>query len=797
MTKRINLNFDWKYSETFEDSMICREADEGTFETVNIPHTNKEIPYNNFDEKMYQFVSAYRKHFTVDESLKGKRLVLEFEAAANYAEVYVNGELAFSHKGSYTAFRGDITSLVEYGKDNVIAVKLDSTEREEIPPFGNVIDYLVHGGIYREVYLYVHDDVYMEDIMVSPYDVMTNAAKLDININFNSPADGAIDFELLDAKGVSVHEWSQEVIQVKSVNVKEEVGTVDLWDVENPVLYTLVARFGNESIEKKIGFREAVFKKDGFYLNGRLLKIRGLNRHQSYPYVGYAMPASAQIADADFLKYTLGVNLARTSHYPNSHHFLDRCDEIGLLVFTEIPGWQHVSKNKEWRDITMQHVREMIVEDFNHPSIILWGVRINESGDDDELYTATNELAHKLDKGRQTGGVRCIPRSHQLEDVYTYNDFIHSGGKTALLPKFIVCGNVPYLVTEHNGHMFPTKTFDNEKKRQEHAMRHARVLDKMYRTKGVSGTIGWCMSDYYTHKDFGSGDKICYHGVSDMFRVPKLAAYVYMAQQDEKPVLEITSNMEIGDNNGGMVGNVYMLTNCDTVKMYKNDVHINTFDIKELADKGREFKGLPHPPILLYDVIGNQIEKNTDMKLKDAKKMKVALLGIKKWGVVGGIFHHPFKILGNMAKYKLTVDDITTMFGTYVTNWGGKQVTYRFDGYKDGKLVCSNAKGSTDGSYISAVADNTRLVEKDTYDVTRVVIKATSQYGNVLPYSNDVVNLSASGVEIIGPHSFALIGGQRAVWVKTIGVKGDAYLDVECNGVTQRVELNVDKVDVD
>lgn len=793
MLKKINLNYDWKYNENFDEKFLKKECDEKDFVTVNIPHCNKEIPYNNFDETMYQFVSGYRKHFTVGKEHEGKRLILEFEAAANYAEVYVNGEFAFSHKGSYTAFRGDITSLVKYDEDNVIAVKLDSTEREEIPPFGNVIDYLVYGGIYREVYLYIREDVYAENLLVQPFDVMTDNAKLDIRMRFNKEADVNVDYTLLDANGKEVTRFNASTNGTKEINFVQEVGKVELWDTENPVLYTIVAKYNGEEIEDRIGFREAVFKKDGFYLNGRLLKIRGLNRHQCYPYVGYALPKSAQIADADFLKYRLGVNLARTSHYPNSKHFLSRCDEIGLLVFTEIPGWQHVNKGKEWRNITLQHVEEMITEDFNHPSIILWGVRINESGDDDELYTATNALAHKLDKRRQTGGVRCIPRSHLLEDVYTYNDFIHSGGKTALLPKFIVAGNVPYLVTEHNGHMFPTKTFDNEKKRQEHAIRHARVLDKMYATKGVSGAIGWCMSDYNTHKDFGSGDKICYHGVSDMFRVEKLAAYVYMAQQDKYPVLEITSNMEIGDNNGGMVGNVYMLTNCEEVKMYKNGVHINTFDIRKLAKESKEFKAMPHPPILLYDVIGNQIEKNTNMKPKDAKKMKTALLGIKKYGVFGGIMHHPFKIFSNMIKYKLSVDDITTMFGTYVTNWGGKQVTYKFEGYIGGKCVCSTEKGSVNKVNLYVKADSNKLLEKETYDVTRVVIKATSQYGNVLPYSNDTITLSGEGIEVIGPKNIALIGGQRAVWVKTIGKSGKAYLNIESSIGNARVEFDVTK----
>lgn len=419
----------------------------------------------------------------------------------------------------------------------------------------------------------------------------------------------------------------------------------------------------------------------------------------------------------------------------------------------------------------------MIDQDYNHPCIILWGVRINESGDDDELYTKTNALAHSLDKTRQTGGVRCIPRSHLLEDVYTYNDFIHSGGKIRLLPKFVVAGNVPYLVTEHNGHMFPTKTFDHEKKRQEHAIRHARVLDKMYGTKGTSGVIGWCMSDYNTHKDFGSGDKICYHGVSDMFRIDKLAANVYR-MQGKKPVLEISSNMEIGDVAGGQVGTVYMFTNCPTVRMYKNGVLINTFDMIEEYGKSKEFKNLPTPPVPLDDVIGDQLEKDDQYKFSkhDAAQLKKALLAVKKYGTFGGIFRHPFILIKNLIKYKLSVDSITMLFGKYVTSWGGKQVTYKFEGLNsNGEVVVTTEKGSVFKASLYAKADSDKLVEDETYDVTRIVLKAVSQCGNVLPYDNTAISIKTTGsIEVIGETNVALIGGQRGVWIKTTGKSGKA-----------------------
>ena len=166
------------------------------------------------------------------------------------------------------------------------------------------------------------------------------------------------------------------------------------------------------------GFREAQFRRDGFYLNGRKLKIRGLNRHQCFPYVGYAMPESMQKRDADLLKRELGVNAVRTSHYPQSHYFLDRCDELGLLVFTELPGWQHIG-DAAWKEQAVENVRDMVRQYRNHPSVILWGVRINESQDDDGFYAETNRVARSLDPSRQTGGVSANKKSSLLEDVYT------------------------------------------------------------------------------------------------------------------------------------------------------------------------------------------------------------------------------------------------------------------------------------------------------------------------------------------------------------------------------------------
>ncbi|MDE5618243.1 MAG: glycoside hydrolase family 2 protein, partial [Clostridia bacterium] len=433
---RQGINYGWKYCERWDDKYIAPDAVEDDFIEVDIPHANKEIPYNNFDEEMYQFISCYRKRIKIDSSHKGKRIILEFGAVANMAVVYFNGEHVGEHKGGYTAFTIDVTDNVLWGKDNLIVVKVDSTERPDIPPFGGVVDYLCYGGIYREVYLQIRPSDYIKRMLLTPEVPARGAPKLTADITLSGSCEGVLNIEVCDAEGVVVASAKREGEFIASegklpkVTAVFKIPAAKLWDIDNPYLYTVIATFGEDEVRDRCGLRHCAFAKDGFYLNYKPIKIVGLNRHQSYPYVGYAMPAHVQKDEAEFLKKELGVNLVRTSHYPNSRHFLDRCDELGLLVFTEIPGWQYVSKDETWREVCLQHVREMIREDYNHPSIILWGVRINESGDDDALYTATNALAHKLDKTRPTGGVRCIPHSHLLEDVYTYNDFIHSGGKT-------------------------------------------------------------------------------------------------------------------------------------------------------------------------------------------------------------------------------------------------------------------------------------------------------------------------------------------------------------------------------
>mgnify|MGYP000680646711 FL=1 len=791
MTHRLYLNDDWLFTEQFEDSLMAPEYPENTLQPVRLPHTCKETPFHYFDESLYQMVSGYRRHLLIPADWQGKRILLTFEGAAHDSTVFCNGKKVGEHHCGYTAFTVDLTDSVLYGQDNLLCVRLDSRENLNVPPFGYVIDYMTYGGIYRDVRLEVKEKVSLSDIFVhtaidfrsSPVTAQITSeitlTESDENVTIRqyympkSTATAQESWRLLCEQTVSA-----DVSCDKEFSLTATITAPLLWDTEEANLYILKTQLYQDNTlldetETTFGIREAVFKKDGFYLNGRKLRIRGLNRHQSFPYVGYAMPKSMQRLDADLLKKELGLNAVRTSHYPQSHYFLERCDELGLLVFTEFPGWQHIGDDA-WKAQAVANAEDMIRQYRNHPSIILWGIRINESPDDDAFYEKTNAVAHKLDPSRPTGGVRAMKKSHLLEDVYTYNDFLHDGEMPGCDPKKKVTSDMekPYLISEYNGHMYPTKTFDNEERRSEHAIRHANVLDAVAGQPDIAGSFGWCMFDYNTHKDFGSGDRICYHGVMDMFRNPKLAANIYACEQEQTPVLEITSSMDIGEHPGCNRGNIYILSNADSVKMYKNDRFI-----KEYLPGMSPYKHLKHGPILIDDFIGDSLAQNERFRPKHAKEITDAMNLVAR----GSLNHIPKRLYLTALKllliYHIDFAEVTRLYTKYIGDWGGTATIYRFDAIKDGKVVKSVTKEPVREIRLEAEADHTILTEQHSYDVALVRIRAVDDHGNVLPFYQEPVRLIAEGdISIIGPDTIALQGGMGGTYVKSTGRSGRGAL---------------------
>ena len=579
------------------------------FERITLPHTNAMLPWHSFDDKDYEFVSHYKRSFRALPEWKNQRVFIDFDGAMTASTVKVNGHAFAEYKGGYTPFCFELTEHLKWDGENLLEVQLDSTERADIPPFGGNIDYLTFGGIYRDARLRVVPRTFIDNVFAMPVRPLEPSRTVRVRTYIEGPgASGAkLTVELRD--GERVVKSATATSSGASVDVAlENLGNIDLWEIAKPKLYTVRVALSNadgttDEYSTRIGFREAKFGPSGFVLNGKPLKLRGLNRHQTFPYVGGAMPARVQKRDALILKRELHCNLVRTSHYPQSPAFLDACDEIGLLVFEEIPGWQHIG-DKAWQDVAVRNVGEMIRRDWNHPSIVLWGVRINESQDNHDFYVRTNQLAHSLDDSRPTGGVRYIYESERLEDVFTMNDFGFPLRKA---------NHPAYLNTEFNGHMFSTKRFDNVERVAEHVLRHARVHNQLASDDHYSGGIAWCAFDYNTHGNFGSGDRICYHGVSDIFRIPKPAAGFYRSQVDpsEEVVIEPGFFWSSGDHStAGGTGRVPICSNCEHLKLYIDG------KLKWEVDPDRKtYAFLKYPPFLV-DIVDLPLDPWGDLKIE-------------------------------------------------------------------------------------------------------------------------------------------------------------------------------------
>ncbi len=593
LRRTYDLNHNWRFGGKDSKGATAPGFDDSRWERVTLPHSNVVLPWHSFDDRAYEFISTYRRPFRAPRIWQGKRVFVDFDGAMTASTVYLNGERVGSYKGGYTPFSFELTRGLRFDADNILAVELDSTERPDIPPFGGNIDYLTFGGIYRDVRLRVVPAGFIANVYAKPVHVLEDNRALEVRCELEGVAAGAqLSVALMDnGRLVGMDRAKAEGGAAQTLRIERLAG-VELWSLKKPKLYDVIVKLVNtdgtaDDYQTRIGFREAKFTPAGFLLNGEHVKLRGLNRHQTFPYVGGAMPARVQRRDALILKNELKLNLVRTSHYPQAPSFLDCCDEIGLLVLEEIPGWQHIG-DKAWQDIAVANVGEMIRRDWNHPSIILWGVRINESQDNHDFYTRTNALAHSLDDARQTGGIRYNYNSELLEDVFTMNDF----GFPLHKPNHPL-----YLNTEFNGHMFSTKRFDNVERVAEHVLRHARVHNQLASDDRYAGGIGWCAFDYNTHANFGSGDRICYHGVSDIFRVPKPAAGVYKSQCDpsEEIVIEPGFFWSSGDRStAGGPGTVPVCSNCDHLKIYMDG------KLRMEVDPDRKTYGdLKHPPFML------------------------------------------------------------------------------------------------------------------------------------------------------------------------------------------------------
>ena len=769
-------NEGWLFAPTFDPALVRPECPELSLTPVRLPHTVKPLPYNYCNENDYQRLCGYRREFFAPKEWLGRTVLLTFGAVAHDATVFCNGRRVFHHGCGYTAFTVDLTGALRLGQKNVVAVRCDCREDLNIPPFGGQLDALTYGGIYRAVSLDIKEPAYLRDVFIE--------AKAEGDFRIYTATVGetvgcTLQAEIRSPAG-SRAVYSGEL----SLPITGTLNNVHPWSLEHPTLYTLTVRLirpGTGGLPDRVldektvrfGFRTVQFVAGGLYLNGQRVELRGLDRHQSYPYQGYAMPDSIQRLDAQLLKKELGCNAVRTCYAPPSPAFLDACDELGLLVFPEMPGWQHIG-DEVWQAQALQNCREMVCQYRNHPSIFLWGARISGSPDNEAFYKRTNEAIHRLDPTRPTAGSRSTRKSQLLEDVYAYNDYSYAGRGAGCENRAAVTPDTRkgYLISAFGGQNFPAKPFDDEPHRLVQALHHAAVLNDSIAQPGVAGSFGWCMTDYNTHREFGSGDRICYHGVLDSFRNPKLAAAVYASQGDTDPVLAVSSSMDIGDNPAGQLGTAYVFSNAQQVKLYKNDVFVT-------ALRRSQWTALPHPPFVMDDTIGELLETQEHFSPSKAAAVRDCLLAAGKYGLAGLPLAYKVKFGWCMLHYKMSFEDGVALYGKYVGNWGGEATRWRFDAVQDGNVVRSVTLCPSAKLHLEVKVSRTVLREKDTYDMAAVRVRILDENGTPAPYAQFPVQFAVEGsAALVGPQTAVAEGGMTGTYLRTVGTAGEAALTV-------------------
>jgi beta-galactosidase len=650
------------------------------------------------------------------------------------ATVHVNGVEVGVHLGGYLPFSYEVTDLLVEG-ENVLAVLLDGSFDLNVPPNSPApgtsadIDYWEPAGLYREVALRAVPQVFLADVFAKPVEVLSPGRAVEVEVGVDSAVagvEGLVTVEVVDPES-SVRVGSASVdLAVEGVGASRvflrisELGEVVLWDVDRPKLYDVVATLmlrgqAVHEFRTRIGFREARFELNGFFLNGRRLKVFGVNRHQHFPFAGFAMGDRVQRRDAEILRNELNCNMVRCSHYPQSSAFLDACDELGLLVWEESPGWQYVG-DEEWQDLACRDVEEMVRRDRNRPSIVLWAARLNETPNNTKLYTRTEEIVKSLDDSRQTTGATHSGDYTTLDfqhDVFGYDDYTTYTDGVARFPHLLPPRtDYPYLVSESiSWRSSPGRAFARTEPAPAQAIQalsHAVAHNKVAGDVNYVGLLAWCGIDYQSESTFHrSGMK--FNGVLDAFRVPKLGAAIYASQVDPwvRSVIEPAFFFDLGPTSPqGPGAGAMICSNLQRLEVYLDDVHVASL----LPDRVR-FAHLPYAPFFV---------------------------------------------------------DLTVTEG---------RPDLRIDGYMGSQLVASRSLSSDPaGDSLLVRSDDDELVA-DGVDATRVVLVATDRFGAIRPFSGGEVAIDVDGPAVLvgeNPFPFADTGGVGAVWVRTLPGKAGA-----------------------
>jgi beta-galactosidase len=747
-----SMNTNWLFGGRYTSGSETSSYDDSNFTPVTVPHTVVPLSWKDWNYLAWQQVWIYRRHFSgaglLDPHRPGNRILVDFDGVMVNATVSVNDHVVATHQGGYLPFSAELTGKVT-GAGNVLSVVVDS-RCMPVPPVGigrgpASVDFFQPGGIYRDVRLRVLPQVFLADLFARPADVLGSQPRVDIECALDSAitehSEGILLVQLFDgprqiaAQSIAVTADSPGTSTARLSLTG--FGPVGLWSPDQPRLYTVQATLnfpgiGRHTLSRRIGFREASFRPDGFFLNGKRLQLFGLNRHQLYPYAGMAMGARAQRKDAEILKNEFNCNMVRCSHYPQSPAFLDACDELGLLVWEEAPGWHNVSSMAAWQDAVVRDVRDMVIRDRSRPSVIIWGTRLNECRNFPGLWAATRRAARELDGTRPSSGAMAFHQDRTWDEgVFAYNDYGTNDktGNVALKAPF---PGLPYLVSEAVGveavkpqHFSWT---DPPAWLAHQAAMHGQAQSQARSNPGYAGLLAWAGFDYGSLLGPGPYD-IKWAGVADGFRVPKPGAAMYQTQGDPavRPVIVPVFFWEAGGAVPVPDQTAMIASNCERLEVFIGGRRVAS---AQPATNSPLYRGLAHPPFLV----------------RFPKRLPKPAPDLLIRGFVGGqpvaqlrMSAHP----GGDA-LAMTVDDATI---------------------------------SADGS-----------------DATRVVFRAIDAFGNQRRYGGGQVALSLSGPAVLlgdNPFEFGQYGGLGAVWIRSLAGRPGAITLTASHPLLGQAEVQV------
>ncbi|ARS39446.1 hypothetical protein CA265_07185 [Sphingobacteriaceae bacterium GW460-11-11-14-LB5] len=581
--KTISLNDQWEFNK-----------ENGPVEKVNIPHTWNDKDVLDDVPGYYRGLGIYKRKLKLDESAKGKAIFLVFNSVAQEAEVLVNGKSAGKHIGSYTRFIVPISSFLNF-KDDVIEVRANNRFNEDIPPL--TADFTFFGGLYRNVTLLMTNPLHFSQkengssgVFITTPQVSASTASVQVKSSVDNTATTSQKVQVMttifDANGKMVTSQNTTANVNKGGNtvVIQDIKAIQkpqLWSPENPYLYRLVTKIIDpktksviDQVSNPLGFRWFKFDADkGFFLNDQPVKIIGASRHQDYENRGNATPDALQIKDIELLK-AMGGNFLRVAHYPQDPQILEACDRLGILASVEIPVVNTITESEAFTTNCLNMQTEMIKQNFNHPSIIIWAymneilLRLKFSNDKPrqqiyfdhvrELAQKLDSLTRKLDPSRYT-----LLVNHGAWDIYNKVGLtkipmivgwnLYSGWYSGVpedFAKFLdrhhkELPHTPFMVTEFGADADPRiRSFSPIRfdKSVEYGIKFNQVyLSAMRSRPFVAGGQAWNLADFNSETREETMPHINNKGLLTIGREPKDTYFLYQAYLLGKPFIKITS----------------------------------------------------------------------------------------------------------------------------------------------------------------------------------------------------------------------------------------------------------------